>query len=274
MGPYTFPAGRGVDVKPHPHINLATVTYLFEGEIVHRDSLGCVQTIKPGAINLMVAGGGIVHSERTDPALRVSEHTEDGLQLWMALPEQHEEIDPDFLHYAPGDLPLEEDGGIRIRVMIGSAYGLTSKVRTFSPTLYVEAEMRKGTDLDLPDTASEIAVYTVSGTAACDGVSMPPRSLILFSRGTRDSAPSGVAAGVRLSATDDSRIVIIGGEPLGRRYMWWNFVSSRKERIEQAKKDWREGRFGQVPGETEFYPLPSADTFSEREEKAAEESSE
>ena len=256
MGPFAFPRGKGVDVKPHPHINLATVTYLFEGEIVHRDSTGCVQPIKPGAVNLMFAAGGIVHSERTGPELRSAGHRMNGLQLWIALPEEFEESDPAFYHYPAEDLPQADINGVRVRVMMGGAFGLESKVKTFSPTLYAEADIPNGRILDLPDTVGDRAVYLISGSLHHPGGELPTNTLIIFEPGTE----------VRITARADSRIVIIGGNSLGRRYMWWNFVSSSKERIEQAKGDWREGRFKMVPGETEFYPLPDADVFSEREE--------
>jgi redox-sensitive bicupin YhaK (pirin superfamily) len=260
-----FLPGKGVDVIPHPHINLATVTYLFEGEIVHRDSIGSVQTISPGAINLMMAAGGIVHSERTGPELRAAGHRMSGLQLWLALPEEVEEALPAFFHYPPRDLPRTEIGGVKVRVMIGSAYGLSSPVRTYSPTLYAEAEIPEGASLELPNEANEKfeqrAVYLASGDLAVGGstahdTALPLHSMALFTPG----------AAVTVNARQKSRIALIGGRPLGKRYMWWNFVSSRRERIERAKADWKEGRFVMVPGETEFYPLPESDSFLRREE--------
>ncbi|UCF99372.1 MAG: pirin family protein [Spirochaetaceae bacterium] len=254
IGPAAFSPGRGVDVIPHPHINLATVTYLFEGEIVHRDSIGSVQTITPGAINLMVAARGIVHSERSGPELRAKGHRLNGLQLWFALPESDEEIEPSFDHYPAGDLPRASIDGVGLRVMIGSAYGLRSPVKTFSPTLYAEADMPQEGGLVLPTEVEQRAVYLVSGALSVHDFELREHSLIAFEPGSE----------VRLSAREDSRLTLIGGTPLGRRYMWWNFVSSRKERIEQAKADWKEGRFRMVPGETEFYPLPQRDAFSEK----------
>ncbi len=259
VGPVSFPSGRGVDVIPHPHINLSTVTYLFKGELVHRDSIGNVQTITPGAINLMVAAKGIVHSERTGPQLRAAGHRMNGLQLWLALPEEYEESEPTFSHYPAQDLPRTNVEGTELRVMIGDAYGLHSPVETLSPTLYAEAEIPKGKSLRLPDDVEDRAVYLVSGSLQASGTGagqteLTEKCLTLFTH----------KSDVSLSAREDSRITIIGGKPLGKRYMWWNFVSSRKERIERAKADWKEDRFTMVPGETEFYPLPETDAFPER----------
>jgi redox-sensitive bicupin YhaK (pirin superfamily) len=259
MGPAAFAPGRGVDVIPHPHINLATVTYLFEGEIVHRDSIGSVQTITPGAVNLMVAGRGIVHSERTGPELRDAGHRMNGLQLWFALPEEVEETEPAFYHYPAGDLPHRTIAGAGLRVMIGSAFGLRSPVKTFSPTLYAEADLPRGCVLSLPAEVQQRGVYLVSGALGLRDIELGERSMVVFEPG----------ADVRLTALQDSRIALIGGTPLGKRYMWWNFVSSRKERIEQAKSDWRDGRYRMVPGETEFYPLPQRDAFFEINKKGA-----
>jgi redox-sensitive bicupin YhaK (pirin superfamily) len=254
MGPFSFPPGRGVDVKPHPHINLATVTYLFEGEIIHRDSIGSVQTITPGAINLMVAARGIVHSERTGPELRAAGHRVDGLQLWFALPEKVEESEPSFTHFPAEELPRATLGGVDVRVMIGSAWGLESPVRTFSPTLYAEAKLPEGAALPLPEDAVELAVYPLSGKLRVGDGQLAEQTLSVLA-----SSPAA------LSAVENSRIAIIGGAPLGRRYMWWNFVSSRMDRIERAKADWEADRMGRVTGETERYTLPKHDAFSERE---------
>ncbi|MBN2551681.1 MAG: pirin family protein [Spirochaetales bacterium] len=253
IGPARFPPGRGVDVIPHPHINLATVTYLFEGEIVHRDSIGSVQTISPGAVNLMVAGRGIVHSERTGPELRAAGHRVNGIQLWFALPEEFEEIEPSFQHHPAADLPRTEIDGTGLRVMIGAAYGLRSPVKTFSPTLYAEAELPRGYALDLPPEIEQRGVYVVSGALGLEGYVLGERTMAVF-RPEEE---------VRLTALEDSRVAVIGGAPLGKRYMWWNFVSSRAQRIEKAKSDWQQGRFQMVPGETESYPLPQRDAFSE-----------
>ena len=254
IGPASFPPGKGVDVIPHPHINLATVTYLFEGEIVHRDSLGSVQTITPGAINLMVAGRGIVHSERTGAGLRAAGHRVHGLQLWFALPEEDEEVEASFSHHPAEELPHAAIDGSRVRVMIGSAYGLESPVRTFSPTLYAEAQIPAGGTLPLPEGVEERGVYLVSGRLEVGDAEVPEQALSVF----------GAGPGLHLRAREDSRLAIIGGVSLGPRHMWWNFVSSRKERLEQAKADWREERMGRVPGESERYPLPERDAFLER----------
>jgi redox-sensitive bicupin YhaK (pirin superfamily) len=253
MGPTSFASGKGVDVIPHPHINLATVTYLFEGQIVHRDSIGSVQTITPGAINLMVAGRGIVHSERSERQLREKGHRLNGIQLWCALPEAAEEVEPSFRHYPAEDLPRTSIDGARLRVMIGSAYGLDSPVETFSSTLYAEADLPAGCSLELPHGVEQLAAYLVSGELEVEKIRIPEHRAVLF---VADTAGS-------LSARRDSRIALIGGSPLGRRHMWWNFVSSRKQRIEQAKADWKEGRFDMVAGEVEHTPLPEADGFSE-----------
>lgn len=245
MGPVTFEPGQGLNVRPHPHINLATVTYLFEGEILHRDSLGNVQPIRPGEINLMVAGRGIVHSERERPEVRDVEHRAHGLQLWHALPEEAEEVEPSFHHHGAEDFPVTRVGGVPLRVLMGSAYGVTSPVATYSPIVYVEAELGAGQSLPLPD-AEEVAVYTATGSLRADDQPVAAQTMAVFTDG-----------GATLTATEDARIAIIGGAPLGRRYLDWNFASSRKERIEQARDDWREGRFPVVPGdEEEFIPLP------------------
>lgn len=261
IGPGTFPSGRGLDVIPHPHIGLATVTYLFEGELVHRDSIGSVQTISPGAVNLMVAGAGIVHSERTGPALRAAGHRLHGLQLWFALPEEVEESEPTFRHYPAADLPSTRIGAASLRVLIGGAWGLRSPVPSFSPTLYAEARLPAGGNLPLPPEAGELALYVVAGGVAVAGgapqtagTALPAHTMALL----------GDPADVEIVAREDSRIALIGGAPLGERHMWWNFVSSRRERIEQAKADWRDARFAMVPGETERAPLPERDAFFDK----------
>lgn len=246
MGPADFPAGPGVNVRPHPHINLATVTYLFEGEILHRDSLGCEQAIRPGDINLMVAGSGIVHSERERPEMMESDRRLHGLQLWLALPEADEETPPEFLHYPSSDIPALTLNEVPVRVMLGSAYGMTSPVKTFAETLYVEATLQAGQRLSIPDV-DERAVYVAGGEVEINGELVPE-----FALATLDTA-----SGLEIIAKQPSRIAIIGGENIGHRYVWWNFVSSRKQRIEQAKQDWAEGRFPLVPGDdAEFIPLP------------------
>lgn len=246
MGPAEFPAGQGINVRPHPHVNIATVTYLFEGEILHRDSLGSVQVILPGDINLMVTGSGIVHSERERPEVTAVAHRLHGLQLWLALPEADEEIDAAFHHYPAADIPTVTVEDVSVRVMMGTAFGVTSPVRAFADTLYVEANLHTGQTIALPD-AEERAVYVAQGSLKAQGTAIPEHSMAILAD----------VAGVVLEAAEESRIVIIGGEHLGERFIEWNFVSSRKERIEQAKRDWKQGRFPKVPGdEIEFIPLP------------------
>lgn len=245
FGPVTFKPGEGMNVRPHPHINLATVSYLFEGEIYHRDSLGSALAIHPGAINLMVAGKGITHSERTRDELRETGYNMHGIQLWMGLPEEYEEIDPEFMHTPASDIPEIEAGGVTLRVMMGSAFGETSPVKTFSPTLYFEARMEDGASFDLPE-AEELGVYVVEGEASIDGEPAPKFAMSVLNPSART-----------VTAKGKTRLAVIGGAPLGHRYMEWNFVSSRKDRIEQAKDDWKSGRFDKVPGdEEEFIPLP------------------
>ncbi|TVT48135.1 MAG: pirin family protein [Denitromonas halophila] len=246
MGPADFPAGEGINVRPHPHVNLATVTYLFEGEILHRDSLGSRQPIRPGDINLMVAGRGIVHSEREQPEVNSVPHRLHGLQLWLALPEADEEVEPAFHHYPSADIPAVEVGGVPVRVMMGTAYGATSPVRVFASTLYVEAHLQPGQKLLLPD-ADERAIYVAQGALKAQDIDIPEHAMAILSN----------VSGVIVEAAEESRIAIIGGEHMGKRFIDWNFVSSRKERIEQAKRDWRERRFPVVAGdEVEFIPLP------------------
>jgi len=246
FGPADMPPGQGMDVRPHPHINLATITYLFDGEILHRDSLGTVQAIRPGAINLMTAGRGIVHSERTPDELRAQGHRLHGLQLWVALPEETEETEPAFGHYPANQLPTLELPGVSLRVMIGNAFGLSSPVQVCSPTLYAEARLEAGASLKLPSDVTERAVYLVSGTVLSGDRLIEPRTLAVLHP----------QAEITLNAREPSQLALVGGEPLGRRSMFWNFVSSRPERIEQAKQDWQAGQFPKVPGETEFIPLP------------------
>lgn len=247
MGPATFAAGEGINVRPHPHIGIATVTYLFEGEILHRDSLGSLQAIRPGDINLMVAGRGIVHSERERPEVTASEHTLHGLQLWLALPEAQEEIEPAFYHYPSRDIPGIVVGEVPVRIMMGSAYGETSPVKLHSETLYLEAHMQPGQQLELP-SQQERAIYVAQGELRVGDTVIPQYSMAFFSPETT----------VVIEAAAETRIALIGGESFKPRFMEWNFVSSRKERVEQAKQDWESGRFAKVPGdEEEFIPLPS-----------------
>jgi len=248
MGPHTFASGEGMDVRPHPHIGLATVTYLFDGEIMHRDTLGSVQAIRPGDVNWMTAGSGIAHSERTPTAHRGGGLHAFGLQSWVALPKAHEETAPAFFHHSKDTLPEgEQGGGVRIRVIAGSAFGLTSPVATFAKTLYCDVTMPARARLSVPNEHAERAVLPVSGAIAIGGDPVPAGVLLVLRPGWA----------VTIEALTPARLMLIGGEPLdGPRHMWWNFVSSSKDRIEQAKADWKAGRFGQVPGETEFIPLP------------------
>ena len=254
VGPFLFfdhfgPVSAGPqdnhDVRPHPHIGLATVTYLFEGAMMHRDSTGVVQRIEPGAINWMTAGRGIVHSERTPDDLRQVQRRSHGLQLWSALPAADEELAPSFVHTPASAIPVVEVDGATVRVLIGQAWGRTSPVATRSPTLYLDIALRAGASLQLP-LAAERALYAVDAPFTLDGQEMPAQQMVVLQPGEQP----------RLGAARDARVVLIGGEPLGHRFMVCNFVSSRKERIAQAQDDWRAQRFDPVPGETEFIPLP------------------
>jgi len=247
FGPMELAPGEGVQVRPHPHIGLSTVSYLFEGEIIHRDSLGYVQAIQAEAVNLMTAGRGIVHSERSDDNLdRVSRLH--GIQAWMALPRKLEECDPDFTHYPASSLPGFEQDGVSIRVIMGEMSGHESPVLQTVPTLYLECHLKTGAVLSLPDNYDEIAAYVVVGELRI-GQTMVAEGLMVVA-----------AAGetMRLEATCDSHVMIVGGAKFGKRHLWWNYVSSSQQRIEQAKQDWRENRFDAVPGESEFIPLPDA----------------
>jgi len=247
MGPHTFAPGEGMDVRPHPHIGLATVTYLFDGEIMHRDNLGSVQAIRPGDVNWMTAGSGIAHSERTSPDQRRNGASAFGLQSWVALPKAHEETKAAFFHHGKDTLPQgEQGGGVRIRVIAGSAFGLVSPVATFAQTLYCDVSMPAHSRLTVPNEHEERAVLPITGEIAIGGQTVPSGALLVLRSGA-----------VTIEALTSARLMLIGGEPLdGPRHMWWNFVSSSKDRIEQAKADWKAGRFAQVPGETEFIPLP------------------
>ncbi|MCC5854080.1 MAG: pirin family protein [Idiomarina sp.] len=248
MGPATFEPEQEFKVRPHPHIGIATVTYLFEGEIVHRDSLGTEATITPGAINLMITGSGMVHSERQSPEMQATRRNLHGLQLWLALPEDQQEADPAFYHYPADDIPSTAVDGVQVRVMMGRAYGLESPVVTLSDTLYVEAKLRKGQSLTLPESA-ERAMYVVTGRVMARHTELKAHSFITFK-------PSDGEA-VVITAEEDTQIAILGGAPLGPRHVEWNFVSTSPERIEKAKQDWVDGNFPKVPGdEQEFIPLP------------------
>jgi hypothetical protein len=247
MGPALFPPGKGIAVRPHPHIGLATITYLFAGEIMHRDSLGYAQLIQKGAVNLMTAGRGIVHSERASDDLAITSHLH-GIQSWMALPLPSEEMAPSFVHYPAATLPELAIDGCTVRLIMGSAFGRESPVATYSPTLYLEVEMPQGARFVLPAGPSERAAYVVSGLVRVDGHD--------HADGVMAVAHAGAAP--VLTAVTASRVMVIGGEPLGERHIWWNFVSSSKERIERAKQDWLDGRIGKVEGDDEFIPLPES----------------
>jgi hypothetical protein len=248
MGPSEFLLGQGLDVRPHPHIGLATVTYLFDGEIMHRDSLGTALAIRPGALNLMSAGRGIVHSERTPPEERARGPRLYGIQAWAALPKEFEEQAPSFLHYRQEDLPVLRDGGRRVRVVMGEAYGLRSPVSFPWPALFAEAVLAPGAILPIDAEPEERAVYVVAGEIDIAGDTFGAGRLLILRPGDRLS----------VLALSQARLMLIGGEPMdGPRHIWWNFVSSRKERIEQAKAEWASGRFDTVPGDAdEFIPLP------------------
>lgn len=248
MGPAEFLTDSGIDVRPHPHINLATVTYLLEGEILHRDSLGTERAIRPGAANWMKAGRGIVHSERTAPALKASGQRLFGMQTWVALPEALEESDPAFVHYSAEDLPTVSDGKLDLRLIAGATHGLTSPLATASETLYADLSLSAGGRFDLEAEYEERAIYVLSGTVSLDGGRHDAGRLLVLRPGAR----------VDLMAETDARVMLYGGAPMeSARYIWWNFVSSRPERIEAAKEEWARGRFDTVPGdEAEFIPLP------------------
>ncbi len=247
FGPVQYLAGKGMDVRPHPHIGLATVTYLFDGAILHRDSEGYVQEIQPGAMNLMTAGRGIVHSERTPELQRRNGQHMLGLQSWIALPQAAEEIAPSFQHYAADQLPTVTDSGFSARIIAGTVLGQSSPVAMVSPWFYAEVSMAAGASVPLDPDHEERAVYLVEGEIAIAGERFTSPRLLVFRPGDR----------ITLRALQPSRVMLLGGDALeGPRYIWWNFVSSSKERIEQAKQDWKTGRFATVPQEHEFIPLP------------------
>jgi redox-sensitive bicupin YhaK (pirin superfamily) len=254
FGPTRLPPGKGMDVRPHPHINLATVTYLFEGEMLHRDSLGSVQVIKPGDINWMTAGRGIVHSERTPPAARAAGSTMHGLQLWVGLPREHEEAPPAFRHHEGATLPVVEGDGARVRVMAGEAFGARSPVEALSPLVYLDVALAAGASVELPAALGERGVYVIEGDVEAAGVAVRPTRMLVLTAGA-----------ARVTSQRGARVVVVGGQPFPEpRHIYWNFVSSSEERIERAKRDWRErrgqagGPFPLVPGdEDEFIPLPA-----------------
>lgn len=245
MGPADFAPGQGINVRPHPHIGLATVTFLFEGEILHRDSLGYSQPIEPGAVNLMTAGKGIVHSERTSPELLRSGQRLHGLQVWMALPGDKQEVEPSFVHYPKVDLPVIERAGVVTTVIIGAFMGESSPVKVHAETLYLSQTFAAGAIHSLDTAPDQAAVYVVAGKIAINGFSVEAGEMAVLAQSSVD-----------IAAVSASQIVVIGGEDLGSREMYWNFVHSSKERIQQAKQDWRDMKFALVPGDDEFIPLP------------------
>ncbi|MGE0611039.1 MAG: pirin family protein [Hyphomicrobiales bacterium] len=247
MGPGEFLTGQGLDVRPHPHIGLATVTYLFDGAIDHRDSLGTHLTIRPGDVNWMTAGKGIAHSERTGPETRKGPSRLAGIQSWVALPKSAEENDPAFFHHGKAELPVVDGDGKTVRLVLGELYGQRSPVKVFSHMFYADAVLEQGAKLPLPADYEERAIYVASGEIDIAGDSFAGGQLLIFKPGDE----------ITIAAKSPSRIMLLGGEAAdGPRYIWWNFVSSSKERIEQAKQDWKQGRFTPVPGDDEFIPLP------------------
>jgi redox-sensitive bicupin YhaK (pirin superfamily) len=247
MGPMTAAPGQNVDVRPHPHIGLATVTWLFEGEMIHRDSLGVVQPIAPGDVNWMTAGGGIVHSERGDPAKRKSARRMHGIQSWVALPKAHEDAAPSFSHHAAATLPRIRLPGADLRLIAGTAFGEKSPAPALSPMFYLAVEMEAGATLTLPAEHEERGVFLVQGSLLVSDLPLPERHLAFL--------PAGKTVQVKAQAA--SRLMLLGGEKMdGPRFIWWNYVASSKDRIEAAKRKWREQQFATIPGETEFIPLP------------------
>ena len=266
MGPGEFLAGRGLDVRPHPHIGLSTVTYLFDGSILHRDSLGTQQAIVPGDVNWMTAGQGIAHSERTDGALRSHANRLFGIQSWVALPKDAEERAPAFAHHAGASLPVAEDGGMRLRLVAGSGWGLSAPVTVSSPLFYADVALSVGASVPLPDEHEERAAYVLDGEVEVAGERFEPGRMLVF----RDKDRISLRAGPR-----GARMLLLGGAAMdGPRYLFWNFVSSSRERIEQAKADWKAGRFATVPGdESEFIPLPEGRVIMRAQGRAVSEGS-
>jgi len=245
FGPADFPPGEGIQVRPHPHIGIATISYLFEGQIVHRDSLGYTQVIRPGAVNLMTSGAGIVHSERAGDDLDTESRLH-GLQLWIALPDELEHTDPGFIHYPAEDIPGFELGAARLRLIMGAWLGYQSPVHQHSPTIYAECSLPAEARVNLPMEHAEIAVYGVSGRVLANGHELCSGTMLALNG----------AGEIELEATQDSRLVIIGGDPVGERHIWWNLVARDKADIERAKAAWKAGEFARVPGDDEFIPLP------------------
>ena len=246
MGPVQIAPGKGLDVRPHPHIGLATVTYLYEGEIMHRDSLGTVQPIRPGEVNWMVAGRGIVHSERTPPALRAAGPRAYGLQIWVALPEEDEECEPTFSHHGADEMPVMKGKDFEQRLIVGELLGKRAPVKTFSPMFFSDVVIAAGGCYELPAEHEERAAYVAEGAIEFDGKEYGVGQMLVFGR---DGA-------IPLAARGKARVLVFGGAPLGPRRMWWNFVHSNQKRIAEAAAEWKAGRFAPVPGETEFIPLP------------------
>ena len=248
FGPVTFTPGKGVDVRPHPHVGLATVTYLFEGSQMHRDTLGSEQEIHPGDVNWMTAGRGIAHSERTGPDTRARGHRLHGIQSWIGLPLKDEEAPPSFQHVASRELPSKSEGGVTLKIITGRAFGLVSPVRVFSDIFYVDAQFEDGASLAMTDEYPERAIFVVGGEAAIDGAVHGDGTMLVLDTKEKQT----------IAARGPTRVMLLGGAALdGPRHLWWNFVSSSKERIERAKTDWKAGRFGKIPGDdVEFIPLP------------------
>jgi redox-sensitive bicupin YhaK (pirin superfamily) len=248
FGPARLPAGQGMDVRPHPHINLATVTYLFEGAIEHRDSIGSHQVIEPGAINLMTAGKGIVHSERSPAEIRAAGPSLYGMQTWLALPDGKEEVDPTFDHVAADGLPLIEDGGASARVLMGTLWGATAATPQHSPTIYADIELGVAGSIPIEADADERAVMVVGGGAELDGAPLDPFTLYVLRPGHA----------ARLSSANGGKVMLMGGQAFTTpRHVFWNFVSSSRDRLNQAKEDWKAQRFPLIPGDDqEFIPLP------------------
>ena len=247
MGPAEFMPGKGMDVRPHPHIGLATVTFLFNGSIMHKDSLGSQQIIRPGDVNWMIAGRGIAHSERTDTEARQKGSKLNGLQVWIALPLKHEDTEPLFSHYPAAQIPVIDRDGTKVTLIAGEAFGERSPVTVFSRMFYFDCQMTPAGKLTLPASSMQRGIYIVEGELKVGNERAQAGMFITLTQKLE----------IAIRSVSGARFAVFGGEPLdGPRHVWWNFVSSSKERIEKAKADWREGRFGQVPGETEFIPLP------------------
>lgn len=249
MGPGEFLTGQGLDVRPHPHIGLSTVTYLYQGSLHHRDSLGTDQEISPGALNLMSAGRGIVHSERTGAAVRRAPSHLFGIQSWLAQPKNLEDSAPSFLHAGAEELPVLEGEGKKLKIILGQAYGSQSPVKTDWETLYLDIELQKGASLPIPLETEERALYALDGSLEIGGEIFSPHQMIVLKPGRE----------VTIKALEKTRLALLGGQVMdGPRYVWWNFVASSQERIEEAKENWKQGRFDKVPGdEIEFTPLPT-----------------